>query len=407
MLLRKWRAIPACLLVAVTACVATRGCAQTDARLGDEAPDAAPTSSSFTPPPSADAAIDAPSTQLLQCIGTVCPAPFATCSSENGPTYKCGTDLARDPNNCGACGNKCLVYAPIALSSRCVDGACELECMNKPSTPTDFRNCNGAIDDGCEIDVSADEQNCGACGNVCPSGQSCMNGKCGCSSGQIECPTPEGPTCVNPKTDDANCGGCGIECAPPADACDPLPTNLYYGCKSGTCGHQKCGGFSADCNNDVGTAQCASDGCEVDDVRFDRNNCGGCGVKCAAAEECVDEGNGYECAVPCARFGKTLCPASGQCVDLLSDVSDCGGCGNVCPVAGPNQVASCNKGLCAYECTPGFADCNGTSADGCETNLQTHAGNCGACGKRCDSAAGQPCIEGKCLMTACDAGVTN
>jgi hypothetical protein len=69
-------------------------------------------------------------------------------------------------------------------------------------------------------------------------------------------------------------------------------------------------------------------------------------------------------------------------------------------------VRSCNKGICAYECATGFADCNGSSADGCETNLRTHAGNCGACGNACDVAAGQPCVEGKCLMTDCDAGVT-
>lgn len=403
MLLRKWRALPICLFVAVPATVAVWGCAQTDARLGDESPDAAPSSSTFTPPPTTDAGTDAPQAQLLSCIGTECPAPFATCSADQGPTFKCGTDLSRDPKNCGACGNECLVYAPLSISSRCVDGACELECLNKPGALTAYRNCNGAVDDGCEVDVNSDAKNCGGCGHACAAGSSCIKGKCGCSAPLIECPTPEGQRCVNPNTDDGNCGGCGNECQPPATACSPMPPNAYHGCKGGTCGHVKCGGYSADCNNDLGTAKCSSDGCEVEDVRLDKNNCGGCGVKCAPGQECVDEGNGFECAVPCARFGKTLCP-SGQCTDLLSDVFSCGGCSNACPAAGPNQVRSCNKGLCDYECAPGFADCNGNSADGCETNLRTHAGNCGACGNRCDVGAGQPCVEGKCLMTACDAG---
>lgn len=408
MLLRKWRAISASLLVTWTM---ASGCAQTEARLGDEPPEAGPPSTGFTPPPGtpgADAGPDATEIKALMCIGTVCPAPFATCAAESGPTYKCGTDLSHDPNNCGSCGNKCITYDPIALSSRCVDGACELECLNKPGAVTQWRNCNGAVDDGCEVDVYADAKNCGACGNACAAGSSCFKGKCGCPSGQIECPGPNGPECVNPKVDDGNCGGCGVVCDFQGGACSPLPKHAYYGCAAGTCGHLKCGTYTADCNNDLSNTTCkTSDGCEVEDLTTDKNNCGGCGIKCLGAEECVNEGNGFECAVPCARFGKSKCPnANPTCTDLLTDVFNCGGCNNACPNAGPNQVRSCNKGICAYACATGFADCNGNSADGCETNLLTHAGNCGSCGNACDAAAGQPCVEGKCLMTECDAGVT-
>jgi hypothetical protein len=402
-MLPKWRAIVVCLLLVWTV---ASGCAQNEARLGDVVgPDSGSGPSSFTPEPGSDAAVDAPIKSLM-CIGTSCPAPFATCFAEEGPTHKCGIDLSRDPDNCGACGNKCLVYDPIALSSRCVDGACELECLNKSGALTDFRNCNLTVDDGCESDVTSDAKNCGLCGNACAAGSSCIKGRCGCPSGLIECPGPDGvPRCTNPKSDDANCGGCGNECAPPAEMCSPMPNRAYYGCGGGTCGQLKCGGYSSDCNGDMAALACNSDGCEVEDVRTDKNNCGGCGIKCTGAQECIDEGNGYECAVPCARFGKTACP-DGRCVDLLSDVYSCGGCNNACPNAGPHQVRSCNKGLCAYECAPGFADCNGSAADGCEVNLQTHAGNCGACGASCDVAAGQPCVGGKCLMTDCDAGVT-
>jgi len=403
MLLRTWRAISLCLLIVWAA---APGCAENDARLGDDlTADAGSVPNNFTPPPGEDAG-PGPGAVPLACIGTTCPAPFATCHAEEGPTYKCGVDLSRDPDNCGACGNKCLVYDPIALSSRCVDGTCELECLNAPGSFTDYRNCNGTVDDGCESDVYTDRKNCGACGNVCPVGSSCIDGHCGCAAPLIECPGPDGPECVNPNADDGNCGGCGNACAPPTTgACKTMPSRSYYGCAGGTCGHLKCGGYASDCNGDMSALGCASDGCEVEDVRFDRDNCGGCGIKCSAKEECLDEGYGYECAVPCARFGKSACP-DGTCVDLLSDVYNCGGCNNACPAAGPNQVRSCTKGLCAYECAPGFADCNGSGADGCEVNVRTHAGNCGACGNTCDIAAGQPCVEGKCLMTECDAGVT-
>ena len=184
MLLRKWRALSLglALIAATTLGAVGAGCAQTDVRLGDETPDAAPTSSTFTPPPGSDASgeADAPIVKVLMCIGTECPAPYATCNPENGPTFKCGVDLAHDPDNYGACGNKCLVYDPLALSSRCVEGKCELECLNKPGAKTLYKNCNGSVDDGCEVDVSSDAKNCGACGITCDvgAGQPCVEGKC-------------------------------------------------------------------------------------------------------------------------------------------------------------------------------------------------------------------------------------
>lgn len=383
------------------------GCATSDARLGD-------VEDASTPPvfvdPSADAAVDSDvDVDMLMCIGTECPAPFVTCASESGPAYKCGTDISRDPNNCGACGNKCLTYEPLHMNSRCVDGACELECKNAITVQTDYRNCNGKVDDGCEVDVYTDPLNCGTCGHACGTNEPCIKGQCGCPNGLLACADPNPPFglhCVDPKTDDANCGTCGHECFEiPDDACDPLPDRAYYGCAAGTCGHLKCGGFSRDCNGDLGPGKCNSDGCEIEDVSTDPNNCGGCGIKCVGDEECIDEGNGPECAVPCARFGKVYCDAYG-CVDLLNDPLNCGGCDSACRGAEDNEITSCKKGLCHYECAPGFADCNGDQSDGCETNLLSNPGNCGACGHECNVAAGQPCIEGACLMTECDAGPT-
>ena len=45
-----------------------------------------------------------------------------------------------------------------------------------------------------------------------------------------------------------------------------------------------------------------------------------------------------------------------------------------------------NKGCIAPEevsCDPGYADCDGNPANGCETNLDTDTGNCGSCGTAC------------------------
>lgn len=348
--------------------------------------------------------LDANGVKELQCISTECPAPWATCISNEGPAYKCGTDLKRDNKNCGTCGNECLKYKPLNMTSRCVDGACELECFNEdnPIFQTDFRNCNALLDDGCEVDVVRDPNNCGACGNKCAAGTACIDGKCGCPPGKIEC----FGMCVDPLTDDNHCGACGNLCErePPEDqgGCATMPKNTHFGCNQGKCGALKCDPPSADCNSDLGN-KCASDGCEVDSI-VDNDNCGACGNKCTGGKQCVDEGNGPECAIPCARFGMTECPTG--CIDLLNDPTSCGACNAACRPPGKNQKRACEKGVCVYDCEPGFADCNGDPADGCEVNLSIHPANCGACGNACNIAAGQPCVEGKCLTVACEAGTT-
>ena len=342
----------------------------------------------------------------LLCVGTTCPDGFGTCASGGGPAYKCGTDLKRDVDHCGACGNKCLHYGRLHMTSRCIEGGCELECWS-PKMPGDegeWRNCNGKVDDGCEVDVNTDDKNCGACGNVCANGVPCVEGKCGCPSGQIAC---DG-ACVDPLHDNGNCGGCGITCEQTDGPCT-LPDTAYYGCAGGVCGAPKCRGSSGDCNNDLGDPECNTDGCEVEDINFDPNNCGGCGIKCdtEAGEKCINGKNGAYCAVQCVGKGMTFCPLLG-CRDFLNDSTACGSCTNVCPEAGPNQLRACRKGLCELDCLPGFGDCNGDPSDGCETNLLAHPGNCGTCGNACDLNAGQPCIHGKCLMTECsDAGKVN
>jgi len=368
-----------------------------------EVKDPGPPPSSFTPDAAGDTgdATDAPN-KVLACTGTKCPAGFTTCIATDGPTFKCGTDLRRDPDHCGACNNKCPFYPQIHVTSRCLDSACALECYTPAEDfgSNEWRNCNGLIDDGCESDVLNDPKNCGGCGNACGPGVTCFNGKCGCPAGKTYC----NGFCVDTKTDDNNCGACNVQCDPfPPGACSPMPPGSRIGCVAGTCGKKKCEGDRVDCNGDLVQNACTGNGCEVESL-MDPNNCGACGNKCTGAGvECVDEGNGPECAVPCARFGKSRCDSF--CVDLSSDPNSCGSCDNFCPRGGPNQIRACTKGRCAYECAPGFADCNGDPSDGCEVNLKIHQSHCGACGNECNIAIGQPCIDGQCLMVECDAGV--
>lgn len=350
---------------------------------------------------SPDGEADALETPLLQCIATTCPDGYATCASEDRLPYKCGTDLKHDADNCGSCGNKCLHYDRIHMTSRCIEGSCELECWTPvdPSQPRNWRDCNGKVDDGCEADLLSDERHCGACSNACPGKEPCIDGRCGCAAGTVNC----NGKCAQLDSDDLNCGTCGIQC----DGTGPceLPEGAHYGCGEGECARPKCDFPRGDCNGDLNDPDCNSDGCETPNIFLSVDNCGECGKKCNTeiGEDCVDEGNGPECAVPCARFGQTRC-AFQQCHDLLNDPDACGSCSFVCPPASTNQARACRKGICELDCLPGFGDCNGDPSDGCETNLMAHPGNCGACGNSCDLVGGQPCIDGKCLMTECDAG---
>jgi hypothetical protein len=178
------------------------------------------TSDASAPPPSlvpvppddgGDAADTAPprGKPVLACVGTECPYPYSTCS--NVPSVKCGTNLMNDPNNCGACGVSCGGYDPINMAASCVQGQCAFECQIKQpggGVVMDFRNCNGLLDDGCEIEVQADPKNCGVCGHACQAGERCIKGKCGCSGGLTDC----NGRCVDPRSDNSNCGACGTSC---------------------------------------------------------------------------------------------------------------------------------------------------------------------------------------------------
>jgi hypothetical protein len=90
--------------------------------------------------------------------------------------------------------------------------------------------------------------------------------------------------------------------------------------------------------------------------------------------------------------GQTNC--SGVCVDTRTNLNNCGACGNVSP-ARPNATPVCNQGVPGYLCNPGFADCDASAANGCETVLEKDPQNCGACGYACRYS--ETCVDGKCI----------
>lgn len=102
----------------------------------------------------------------------------------------------------------------------------------------------------------------------------------------------------------------------------------------------------------------------------------------------------------CAR-GRGDCDgssANGCETDVASSITHCGACGTVCAATGAHRVASCAAGRCASACEPGWGDCNGLADDGCEVELANDAANCGACARSCVSRAG---TIGRCESGAC------
>lgn len=112
--------------------------------------------------------------------GGYCPggAPFCGGADAGQDASRCAP--ANDENNCEECGQSCNA----AQGFGCASSKC-----------------------ACLLDITADDKNCGACGNVCPQGTRCSGGSCVCAD-----QTCAGNVCVDTLTHPRNCGACGTVC---------------------------------------------------------------------------------------------------------------------------------------------------------------------------------------------------
>lgn len=190
-------------------------------------------------------------------------------NTTNLGTVTLGSNLQTDVNNCGTCGNVC---GGANGTPSCVSGNCQIACN------AGYANCDNVAANGCEVNTTNSVNNCGACGNACPTGPnsvaSCVNSTCSlsCSSGYLDCNANAFDGCeVHVTTDVNNCGGCGNHCGPYANAAAV--------CTGGSC-QAVCNTGYLNCNGNN------ADGCEVNVIN-DANNCGSCGHVCPSGHACV------------------------------------------------------------------------------------------------------------------------
>jgi len=196
-----------------------------------------------------------------------------------------------------------------------------------------------------------------------------------CGTEQLSC----NGFCTTTSGDPDNCASCANAC--PGGS----------GCVTGFCSNY--------CP--TGQTVCTTGGKCIDTGK-DLNNCGACGIACTSGQICA---NGSCVDVACTA-GQTACPTlnGAVCVNTLTDSANCGACGFDCKyaVTGAATVA-CVSGSCqAATCAPGWGNCDGNLANGCETSLETSQ-NCGACGTVCTSGICQhavSCFYGYCGETA-------
>jgi hypothetical protein len=323
------------------------------------------------------------------CAVASCAQGFGDC--DGLPANGCETAL-NSPANCGRCNGACL--APNAAAA-CVAGACAVG-----ACAAGFGDCDRDPANGCEAALGRDVQHCGACGAACPAAPTgfvatCVQGACvnvtaNCDPGMAECGGSSSTDCETPINTVQNCGRCGNACA---------LVHAVSLCSSGACAVASCESGYDDCD------RLAANGCEVD-LRTASAHCGGCGRACDlpnATARC----DGGACAIAACTQGFADCDrlaANGCEVDLRSSVQSCGACGATCDAR--NGAAACVGGQCVVaSCNPGFANCDGNLANGCEVRLTDDAANCGACRNACVLPnATARCAAGVCQVAVCGDG---
>ncbi len=136
--------------------------------------------------------------------------------------------LMTDINNCGGCGTVC------SSPETCINGDCRCAIVEQAA-------CDGRC-----VNTESDDDNCGRCGNACEAPTHCVQGDCHClTSGHTVC----NGACVDRMINNANCGSCGNECTGATTCVGGACTNPA--CTPTNGGVEACDGVDNDCDGVV------------------------------------------------------------------------------------------------------------------------------------------------------------
>ena len=281
-------------------------------------------------------------------------------------------------------------------------------------------------------DAPGDAAGCTTLGCPCVDDGECASGYCieGVDRGEFICSQFCDGACSDPAYECVlleNSGGDAVRlCVPAADRqCQPCRIGRDCGGLDTVCAEMIDGTFcAAPCGDGVRcpsghSCQSYDEAGELVDVCLpDFGVCSACydpdgdrfgrGVACLGVD-CDEEDRDVNPGEPeiCDGLDQNCNGDVDEGFDLLGDPTNCGGCGIVCDAT--NGTPVCVGGECGIEgCEDGWADCNGRSSDGCETDLSapetcgtcailegTPGEACGDCGDgvwTCDDAGGVECV---------------
>ena len=174
-------------------------------------------------------------------------------------------------------------------------------------------------------------------------------------------------------------------------------------CAASACNIASCNSGFADCDGSV------VNGCETN-TQNSALNCGACGTRCNFANA-VGSCMSGACVLGACNPGFANCDgnaANGCEAALATDVNNCGACSTRC--LPPNATGTCTAGVCGLgSCNLGYGNCDADPANGCEANTTTDTSNCGTCGNYCRSfvyGGTNSCVRGVCVPV-CGAGYAN
>jgi hypothetical protein len=227
-----------------------------------------------------------------------------------------------------------LPYNP-AAGSGTASGSTGQTTNNPPSGAPTCAAGSILCNDRCAY-LKNDRDNCGSCGNKCPSGNYCKDSQC--------CYTDRVP------------GGLGWDVT--KEFCKSTPTSVYTEVRPTTI---------------ITTMTLSPD---VDKKLLSDTK----------SKAVPDSKGALMSQQGLCPYGQSDC--NGKCIDLKNDPFNCGSCDNKCSL--DHAAYYCKNGQCTIgNCIPLYADCDKNPANGCEVDTYDDPDNCGSCGIKCSE--GQKC----------------